>query len=310
MTSEATNTGAKARACAIVAIIGAPNAGKSTLVNGLVGAKVSIVSHKVQTTRSRIRGIFIRGQAQIVLIDTPGIFRPRRRLDRAMVGAAWEGAKEADTTGLVIDAARGLVDEVRAIASGLSRAPGPRLAVLNKIDRVKKESLLQLAAEVNALADFSATFMISAENGHGLDRLAGHLEAQAPAGPWLYPEDEITDIPVRFAAAEITREKIYDRLHDELPYAASVETTDWKTLKDGSIRIEQTIYVERESQRRIFLGNGGDTIKRLSMEARADIVAMIEGPAHLFLFVKVRDNWGDDPERYRSMGLDYPKDSD
>ncbi len=289
-----------------VALIGAPNAGKSTLVNRLVGAKVSIVSHKAQTTRSRIRGILMVGATQLILVDTPGIFAPKRRLDRAMVSAAWGGAGEADVTALIVDAARGLDDNVRGIHTRLGG--GRHVLVLNKIDRVKKERLLALAEESNRLGGFEATFMVSALDGSGLEDLASHLAGAMPEGPLLYPEDQVADAPMRIMAAEITRERIYHWLHEELPYASTVETTSWSERKDGSVRIEQTIFIERESQRRIVLGHKGEAIKRISMEARIEIGRMLDQTVHLFLFVKVRENWGDDPERYSEMGLEFPKD--
>ena len=302
-----TQASAITRHAGFVAIIGAPNAGKSTLVNRLVGSKVSIVSRKVQTTRGRIRGIAMRGACQLVLVDTPGIFRPRRRLDRAMVDAAWSQAAEADETLLLIDAGKGLTEDVERIVERLSNWPKKPLLALNKIDLTPKEQLLTIARALNERATFADTFMISAERGYGVEDLCARLVSAMPAGPWLYPEDQVADAPLRSMAAEITREKIYDRLHEELPYASTVETTEWKELKDGSVRIEQTIFVERESQRAIVLGEKGHTIKTISMDARKEIAEMAEKPVHLFLFVKVRENWGDDPERYREMGLDFPK---
>ncbi len=293
--------------CGFVAIIGAPNAGKSTLVNCLVGTKVSIVSHKVQTTRARLRGIAIEGNTQIVLVDTPGIFRPKRRLDRAMVDAAWGGAREADIVAFLIDAAKGLDEESEAILKGLAELKLPRILVLNKIDRVEKPALLALTADLTARLPFDAVFMISALDGDGVADLKAYLAAAMPPGPWHFPADQVSDAPMRVWAAEVTREKIYHRLHDELPYASTVETTDWKTLKDGAVRIEQTIYVERDSQKKIVLGAGGRTIKEISMQARQEIAEALGVPVHLFLFVKVRDNWADDPERYREMGLEFPK---
>ena len=290
-----------------VAIIGAPNAGKSTLVNRLVGSIVSIVSRKVQTTRGRIRGIAMRGACQLVLVDTPGIFKPRRRLDRAMVDAAWTEAAEADETVFLLDAGRGMTEDVDRILERLSNWPKKPLLALNKIDLTPKEELLSLAKSLNERAAFADTFMISAERGFGVEDLCARLVAAMPQGHWLYPEDQVADAPIRSMASEITREKIYDRLHEELPYASTVETTQWKELKDGSVRIEQTIFVERESQRMIVLGQGGRTIKAISMVARKEIAEMAEKPVHLFLFVKVRENWGDDPERYREMGLEFPK---
>ena len=293
--------------CGFIAVIGAPNAGKSTLVNALVGTKVSIVSHKVQTTRMPIRGIAIEGHSQLVFIDTPGIFKPRRRLDRAMVHAAWGGAGDADLVVVLIDAAKGVSEEVDAILGKLKDLKTKPLLALNKIDRVKKEQLLQQAGDLNARIPFSATFMISALDGSGVADLKRYLAGHVPPGPWHYPADEVSDAPLRLLASEITREKIYERLHEELPYHATVETTDWKEKKDG-VRIEQTIFVARDSQRSIVLGKGGSMIKQLSMQARKELSAILEKPVHLFLFVKVREGWEDDPERYREQGLDFPKD--
>jgi GTP-binding protein Era len=294
--------------CGYAAVIGAPNAGKSTLVNALVGAKVTIVSHKVQTTRALVRGIVIRGASQIVLVDTPGIFAPRRRLDRAMVRTAWSGARDADLVLMMVDARRGFDAENRALAEKLGDVRRPRALVLNKVDVVEKAALLKLAAEGAAIVPFEATFMIAALSSYGVEDLARWLAAEVPPGPWLFPEDQISDLPMRVLAAEVTREKMYARLHDELPYASTVETDSWQARDDGSVRIEQTIYVEREAQRKIVLGRGGATIKAISMAAREELAAMVEAPVHLFLFVKVRENWGDDPERYRDLGLDFPKD--
>jgi GTPase len=292
--------------CGFIAVIGATNAGKSTLVNALVGAKIAIVSRKVQTTRMPLRGIAIEGASQLVFIDTPGIFKPRRRLDRAMVDAAWGGAQGADQVLLVVDAAKGIDEDVERILSRLKGVSVPILLALNKIDRVKKERLLELAGNLNAQVPFAATFMISALQGDGVADLRAHLARSVAPGPWHYPEDEVSDAPLRVLAAEITREQIYDRLHDELPYQAAVETTAWQEQKKG-IRIEQTIVVERESQKRIVLGKGGSMIKLLSTEARKELSRILERPVHLFLFVKVREAWGDDPERYRDIGLTFPK---
>lgn len=294
--------------CGFVALIGAPNAGKSTLLNALVGSKVSIVSHKVQTTRMLVRGIAVEGNAQLIFVDTPGIFKPKRRLDRAMVDSAWTGAKDADLTGLLIDARKGLDEETDAILDRISGVSGQKFLLLNKIDVVDKEVLLGLAQTLNERARFAATFMISALTGSGVVDVKTWLAERVPEGPWHYPEDQISDAPLRQLAAEITREKLYHRLHQELPYQSTVETTDWKQLKDGSVRIEQTIFVERESQRKIVLGKGGQTIKAIGADARKDIAEVAESPVHLFLFVKVREGWGDDPARYREMGLDFPKD--
>jgi GTP-binding protein Era len=292
--------------CGFIALIGAPNVGKSTLVNALVGTKVSIVTHKVQTTRALVRGIALEGSAQLVLIDTPGIFAPRRRLDRAMVATAWGGAHDADIVGLIVDAARGRDGETDAIFARLADAVGRKVLIINKVDLVARPSLLAVAADLNARAAFDATFMISARSGDGVADLRAWLAAHVPSGPWHYPADEISDAPLRSLAAEITREKLYLRLHEELPYQSTVETDQWKQSKDGAVRIEQTIYVERESQRKIVLGKGGQTIKAIGAEARREISAIVEAPVHLFLFVKVREGWGNDPARYRGMGLEFP----
>ncbi|MFP3921204.1 MAG: GTPase Era [Dichotomicrobium sp.] len=294
-------------ACGFAAIIGAPNAGKSTLTNQLVGAKVAIVTHKVQTTRARLRGILIDGRTQIILVDTPGIFRPKRRLDRAMVDTAWSEALEADVVLLLVDAQKGADAEVEAILERLAGIPKPVALVLNKIDRVRKDRLLELTAQLSARVDFDQVFMISALTGDGVADLRAWLAEAMPPGPWLYPEDQIADAPLRVMAAEVTREKMYLRLHDELPYASTVETTDFKRLKDGSVRIEQVIYVERQSQKKIVLGAGGRTIKQISSEAREDLARQFETPVHLFLFVKVRERWAEDPSLYHAIGLEYPK---
>jgi GTPase len=294
--------------CGFVALIGAPNVGKSTLINALVGAKVAIVSHKVQTTRALLRGIATEGNAQLILVDTPGIFSPKRRLDRAMVTNAWAGAHDADIICVLIDAKRGLDEETDAILGTLEAARQPKALVINKVDLVDKPALLVLAQAANARVRFTETFMVSALTGDGVADVKRWLAANVPAGPWHYPEDQMTDAPLRQLAAEITREKLFLRLHQELPYQSTVETEQWKELKDGAVRIEQTIYVARESQRKIVLGKGGATIKAIGAEARRDIAEMIETPVHLFLFVKVREHWADDPERYRGMGLEFPKD--
>jgi GTPase len=293
--------------CGFVALIGAPNAGKSTLLNTLVGSKVTIVSHKVQTTRALVRGIAIEGNAQLIFVDTPGIFAPKRRLDRAMVTSAWSGAHDADVVAVLIDARKGLEDEAEAILAGLAEVRQPKLLLLNKIDVVEREKLLVLAKTANDRVAFAATFMISALTGDGVEALKAWLAAHVPPGPWHYPDDEMSDAPVRSLAAEITREKLFLRLHQELPYESTVETDRWEDRKDGSVRIEQTIYVARESQRKIVLGKGGQTIKAIGADARREIATIIEKPVHLFLFVKVREHWGDDPERYRGMGLEFPK---
>lgn len=296
--------------CGFVSIIGAPNAGKSTLTNQLVGTKISIVTHKVQTTRAQIRGIMLEGASQIILVDTPGIFRPKRRLDRAMVEAAWGGARDADAAIIIIDAAKGIDDEASAILKQAKDLGIPRALALNKTDKIARENkpkLLTLAESCHALGYFDAIFMISAENGEGVGAMRDYLAKIVPPGPWLYPEDQLSDAPQRHWAAEVTREKIFLRLHQELPYASTVETTGWKGQKDGSIRIEQTVYVERESQKKILLGSGGATIKAVSMAARQELAAALEVKVHLFLFVKVREKWSDDPERYREMGLEFPR---
>jgi GTP-binding protein Era len=294
--------------CGFVVLIGAPNVGKSTLINALVGAKVSIVSHKVQTTRGLLRGIVTVGDAQLIFIDTPGIFQPKRRLDRAMVSGAWAGAHDADIVGVLVDAKRGLDEETSAMIDKLGDVRQPKILILNKIDLVAKPELLALAEAAHDRAVFETTFMISALTGDGVADLRDWLASHVPAGPWHYPEDQISDAPLRHLAAEITREKLYHRLHQELPYQSMVSTDVWKELRDGAVRIEQTIYVERESQRKIVLGKGGQTIKAIGAEARREIAGVLEQPVHLFLFVKVREGWGDDPERYREIGLEFPDD--
>ena len=289
-----------------VALIGAPNAGKSTLVNQLVGTKVSIVTHKVQTTRALVRGIATHGAAQIVFVDTPGIFKPRRRLDTAMVTTAWGGAKDADMVLVLIDAERGIKGDADAILDRLADVRQPKVLVLNKVDRVKPEALLALTQAANERVAFERTFMVSALTGSGCKDLLDYLGQALPAGPWYYPEDQISDLPMRQLAAEITREKLYLRLHQELPYSSHVETEKWEEKKDGSVRIEQVIYVERDSQKKIVLGHKGETIRAIGEASRKEIGAILEQKVHLFLFVKVRENWGDDPERYREMGLEFP----
>ncbi|CAM5584062.1 GTPase Era [Mycolicibacterium aubagnense] len=289
-----------------VALIGAPNAGKSTLINQLVGTKVSIVTHKVQTTRALVRGIATHGSAQIVLVDTPGIFKPKRRLDTAMVTTAWGGAKDADLVLVLIDAERGIKGDADAILDKLADVRQPKILVLNKVDRVKPETLLTLTKVINERVAFERTFMVSALTGSGCKDLLNYLGEALPVGPWYYPEDQISDLPMRQLAAEITREKLYLRLHQELPYASHVETEKWEEKKDGSVRIEQVIYIERDSQKKIVLGHKGETIRAIGESARKEIGEILEQKVHLFLFVKVRENWGDDPERYRQMGLDFP----
>jgi GTP-binding protein Era len=293
--------------CGFIAIIGAPNVGKSTLINALVGTKVAIVSHKVQTTRALLRGIATVDESQLVFIDTPGVFAPKRRLDRAMITTAWAGVDDADIAAVLVDAKRGLDQEADAILDRLAAVAQSKILLINKIDLVEKPALLGIAKAANERVRFAATFMISALTGDGIADLRGWLAEQVPEGPWHYPADQVTDAPLRHLAAEITREKLYLRLHQELPYQCTVETDAWKELKDGSTRIEQTIYVARESQRKIVLGKGGQTIRVIGGDARREIADMIEAPVHLFLFVKVRERWGEDPERYRAMGLEFPK---
>jgi GTPase len=299
---EQTNTKA-----GFVALIGAPNAGKSTLLNSLVGSKVSIVSRKVQTTRALVRGIAIEGEAQLIFVDTPGIFKPKRRLDRAMVTSAWGGAGDADVIALLLDVRKGIDEEAEAILAKLSELKRQKVLILNKIDLIERSKLLAMAAKLNEQVPFAHTFMISALKGDGIETMKRQLAQMMPEGPWLYPEDQISDAPLRMLAAEITREKIYERLHEELPYESTVETDQWQVRPDGSVRIEQTVFVERDSQRKIVLGKGGQTIKAIGQAARREIAEIAETPVHLFLFVKVRENWSDDPERYREMGLEFPR---
>jgi GTP-binding protein Era len=300
--------------CGFVAVIGAPNAGKSTLVNALVGTKVSIVSRKVQTTRMRVRGVAMHGDAQVVLVDTPGIFKPRRRLDRAMVQAAWAGAEDADLVCLLVDAPEliespsGLsAQDTDSIIKRLNEAGQHAILVLNKVDAVARDRLLPLIEQLRARAAFDEVFLVSAAKGDGTSDLLAYLASRVPEGPWAYPADQAADMPMRLLAAEITRERIYDRLHQELPYATTVITEQWKQMEDGSARLEQTIYVERESQRAIVLGKGGATIKLLGQTARKEMEAQFGHKVHLFLFVKVRENWADDPMHYREIGLDLPE---
>jgi len=302
------------RRCGFVAIIGAPNAGKSTLVNKLVGSKVSIVSRKVQTTRMRVRGVMIEDKSQIILVDTPGIFEPKRRLDRAMVNAAWAGAADADVVCLIVDAPELIASpdgwsakDTTRIIEGLSAANRPAVLLLNKIDGMRRDELLPLIERLRGQATFERVFMISALTGDGTKELLAHLAAAVPPGPWAYPEDQAADIPLRLLASEITRERIYDRLHQELPYSTTVVTEQWKENKDGSARVEQTIFVERDGQKAIVLGKGGATIKLLGSTARTEMEALFGHKVHLFLHVKVRENWADDPAHYREMGLDLPK---
>lgn len=310
--TEAGDQGAGAdadRRCGVIAIIGAPNAGKSTLVNALVGAKVTIISRKVQTTRVQIRGIAMQDKSQLVLIDTPGIFAPKRRLDKAMVASAWSGASDADQVLVLIDAAKGIDEDAEQLLTKLAGQSKKPILVLNKVDRVEdKGRLFSLVEQLTAKLPFERVFMIAALTGDGVAELKRYLAERVPQGPWLYPEDELSDIPVRQLAAEVTREKIYNYLHDELPYQMTVETESWKTLRDKSVRVEQVIFVERDSQKSIVLGKGGQTIKKISQASRTELAEIVGAPVHLFLFVKVRENWGQDPERYREMGLEFPKD--
>ena len=291
--------------CGFVALIGAPNAGKSTLLNRLVGGKVSIVSHKVQTTRALVRGIMAHEQTQIIFVDTPGLFQPKRRLDRAMVNKAWDGAGDSDVVALLIDAQKGVREDEERILANLKDRKQKVILLLNKIDMVKRESLLALVEKISAEVEFEQTFMISAAKGDGCEDLLNYLAKEMAVGPWLYPEDQMSDLPMRQLAAEITREKLFERLHQELPYSLTVETESWKELKGGDVRVEQTVFVQRESHKKILLGKGGQTVKAVSQSARKDLQEMLEQKFHLFLFVKVREKWLDDPERYREMGQDF-----
>ena len=302
--------------CGFAAIIGAPNAGKSTLINALVGSKVAIVSPKVQTTRMPVRGIALAGETQIVFVDTPGIFRPRRRLDRAMVTSAWAGAEEADAVLLIVDAADYAENpnspgarDTQAILEGLkSSRAGRRALILNKIDGMKRTDLLPLMEALNVEGVFEDVFLISALKGEGVADIAAWVAARMPQGPWLYPEDQAADIPSRLLAAEVTREKIYLRLHDELPYASAVETEKWEERRDGSVKIDQVIYVQREGQKAIVLGKGGATIKTIGALAREELETLFGRRVHLFLFVKVREDWAENSEHYKEIGLDFPND--
>ena len=291
--------------CGYVALIGAPNSGKSTLLNRLVGRKLAIVTPKAQTTRNRLLGIAIEGPAQIVFVDTPGIFAPRRRLDRAMVAAAWSGAEDADEALLLVDAFRGIDRDTRRILDRLAGRSRRSILALNKIDLVPRESLLGLTDALSREGLFDPIFMISGLKGDGVEDVKRHLAASLPQGPWLFPEDQLSDAPERLIAAEVTREQVFLQLHDELPYASTVETEQWEDKPDGSVRIEQVIYVQRPSQRAIVLGEGGKRIKTIGARARAELARMLERRVHLFLFVKVRQNWIDDRERFEALGLDY-----
>jgi len=293
--------------CGFVALVGAPNAGKSTLLNALVGTKVSIVTQKAQTTRAQIRGVVTEGESQIVFIDTPGIFAPKRRLDRAMVEAAWAGAGDADYVALILDVQKGVTPEVEALLTTLAETPGAKVLVLNKVDLIKREALLKLSEELNGRLRFEATFMISALSGSGVKDFLDWTRAHIPLGPWHFPEDQLTDLTLALTAAEVTREKLFLRVHDEIPYNATVETEKFTVQKDGSYRIDQVVYLAREAHKKIVLGAGGQTIKAIGADARKELMEMYEVPVHLFLFVKVREKWGDDPERYREMGLEWTK---
>jgi len=293
--------------CGYVAIVGAPNAGKSTLLNTLVGAKVAIVTPKVQTTRSRIIAIGIEGPVQLIFVDTPGIFLPRRRLDRAMVQAAWSGATDADAVVLMVDAAHYSAEHLAPILDGLGQLAKPPILALNKVDAVAKEKLLAIATELNARTRFSEIFMISALTGDGVADLKARLAALMPSGPWLYPEDQLADMPERLLASEITREKLFLRLHQEVPYGLMVETESWEEFKDGSVKINQAIHIARDGHKPIVLGKGGQTLKAIGAAARADMERSFDRRVHLFLFVRVTENWADDPEHYRTMGLEFPK---
>ncbi len=302
MTADPTST-----SCGFIALVGAPNAGKSTLLNSLVGTKVSIVTHKAQTTRSQVRGVVTLETAQLVFIDTPGIFAPKRRLDRAMVDSAWGGAGDADLVAFIVDAERGLTPDLEALLTGLENVRHPKILILNKVDTVKRDHLLKLSEAINAKLRFEATFMISALKGDGVPDFMDWCVKHIPPGPWHFPEDHLTDLTMAITAAEITREKLFLRIHDEIPYNATVETESFKIQKDGSYKIDQVIYVTRDQHKKIVLGAGGQTVKAIGSEARKELMAMYEVPIHLFIFVKVREKWADDPERYREMGLDYPR---
>ncbi|GLQ10006.1 GTPase Era [Devosia yakushimensis] len=292
--------------CGFIALVGAPNAGKSTLLNSLVGTKVSIVTHKAQTTRSQVRGVVTLDKAQLVFIDTPGIFAPKRRLDRAMVESAWGGAGDADLVAFIVDAERGITPDLESLIEGLANINHPKILILNKIDTIKNEALLALSQTLNEKLRFEATFMISALKGYGVQDFMDWCVKHIPPGPWHFPEDHLTDLTMAITAAEITREKLFLRVHDEIPYNCTVETESFKIQKDGSYKIDQVVYVTRDSHKKIVLGAGGQTIKAIGAESRKELMEMYEVPIHLFLFVKVREKWGDDPERYREMGLEYP----
>lgn len=293
--------------CGFVALVGAPNAGKSTLLNSLVGTKVSIVTHKAQTTRAQIRGVVTLDESQVVFIDTPGIFAPKRRLDRAMVQSAWTGAGDADFVALIVDAERGVTPEVESLLEGLSKIRHEKVLVLNKIDTIPREKLLALSEKLNAATRFERTFMISALKGDGVADFLNWAAKRVPLGPWHFPEDQLTDLTLALTAAEVTREKLFLRIHDEIPYNTTVETEAFEIQKDGSYKISQVVYVTRDTHKKIVLGAGGQTIKAIGAEARKELMDIFETNVHLFIFVKVREKWGDDPERYREMGLDWTK---
>ncbi|WP_108397665.1 GTPase Era [Devosia submarina] len=301
MSLEPTDT-----SCGFIALVGAPNAGKSTLLNSLVGTKVSIVTHKAQTTRSQVRGVVTLDKAQLVFIDTPGIFAPKRRLDRAMVESAWGGAGDADLVAFIVDAERGITPDLESLLEGLSNINHPKILILNKIDTIKNEALLELSKTLNEKLRFEATFMISALKGYGVQDFIDWCVKHISPGPWHFPEDHLTDLTMAITAAEVTREKLFLRVHDEIPYNSTVETESFKIQKDGSYKIDQVIYLSRESHKKIVLGAGGQTIKAIGAEARKELMEMYEVPIHLFLFVKVREKWSEDPERYREMGLEFP----
>ena len=292
--------------CGFIALVGAPNAGKSTLLNSLVGTKVSIVTHKAQTTRAQIRGVVTIDDAQIVFIDTPGIFAPKRRLDRAMVDAAWSGAGDADFDAFIVDAERGVTAEIKTLIEGLAAIKHPKVLVLNKVDLIKRENLLALSERLNGALSFEQTFMISALTGSGVEDFLNWTKKRVPLGPWHFPEDQLTDLSLALTAAEVTREKVFLRIHDEIPYNITVETEKFTIQPDGSYRIDQVVYVTRDTHKKIVLGAGGQTIKAIGAESRKELIEIFETNVHLFLFVKVREKWGDDPERYREMGLEYP----
>jgi len=304
MTDQEKNNTEQTR-CGFIALVGAPNAGKSTMLNAMVGTKVSIVTHKAQTTRAQIRGVVTKEQSQIVFIDTPGIFAPKRRLDRAMVKSAWTGAGDADFIALIVDAHKGITPELDRLLVGLAKANSPKILVLNKIDKIAREKLLEISAELNERGDFMRTFMLSALKGNGLDDFVDWAAADVPLGPWHFPEDQLTDLSLALTAAEVTREKIFMRVHEEIPYNITVETERFKVQKNGDYKIDQVIYVTRDGHKKIVLGKKGAAIKAIGSDARKDLSEMFGTKVHLFLFVKVRENWADDPGRYREMGLEF-----